>query len=64
MHYVITCVCGEDIATEAENDEQAVKNFIPLMDAHVAATEHPDVPADLTREQKVGMIQGQMRKGE
>lgn len=64
MHYTITCVCGKDITTEAENDERAVEQFIPLMDEHVAATAHPDVPTDLTREQKVGMIQGQMRKDE
>jgi hypothetical protein len=43
-------------------DEEAVGKMVVAMDKHVAAKEHPEVPKDLTEEQKIGMVKQQMKK--
>ncbi|MCI0707074.1 MAG: hypothetical protein L0Y80_06305 [Ignavibacteriae bacterium] len=63
MNYHIICVCGEKVSVMADNDEAAVKALIPTMDKHVAAKEHPEVPKNLTHEQKDGMVRSTMQKG-
>ena len=62
MKYKITCVCGEDVFVDAENDNEATTKMIAAMDEHIAAKEHPSVPKDLTQEQKEGMVRQQMKK--
>ena len=62
MNYHITCLCGERISVTAENDEAAVKALIPAMDKHVATKEHPEVPKNLTHEQKDGMVRSTMKQ--
>jgi len=59
--YFITCVCGERIEVTAADNESAVTRLIPAMDVHVASKEHPQVPKQLTREQKDGMVRATMR---
>ncbi len=44
------------------NDDEAVSKMVRAMDEHVAAKEHPEVPKDLTEEQKIWMVKQQMRK--
>ncbi len=63
MQYTITCVCGRNGSVKADNDAQATERMIPAMDQHIATKEHPTVPKNLTREQKVGMIHATMKKG-
>ena len=62
MNYQITCVCGEKIKVEAQNGEEAVTKMVQAMDQHVASKEHPEVPKDLTAEQKIGMVKSQMKE--
>lgn len=63
MKYSITCTCGEVVPVDAENEGDAVNKLVAAMDKHVGANEHPDVPKDLTEEQKVGMVKGAMKQG-
>ena len=63
MTYSITCVCGEKVSIDAIGDEEAVGKMVAAMDKHVADKEHPEIPKDLTEEQKIGMVKQQMKKG-
>ena len=63
VRYSITCVCGQNVNVNADNDAQATERMLPAMDQHVASKEHPSVPKNLTHEQKVGMIHATMKKG-
>ena len=60
MIYTINCVCGEKVAIEAASQEEAIDTMVAAMDAHVAATPHPQVPADLSAVQKMEMVKQQM----
>ena len=62
MKYKITCVCGEDVFVDAEDDNKATSKMITAMDEHIAAKEHPGVPKNLTQEQKEDMVRQQMKK--
>jgi hypothetical protein len=64
MNFYITCVCGEKVNVNAENDEAAVSKLIIAMDKHIAAKDHPEVPKNLTDEQKEGMVRTTMKKAE
>ena len=61
MNYQIMCVCGAKVNIEASNQEEAIGKMIRAMDEHVASKKHPEVPKDLTAEQKIGMVTSQMR---
>ncbi len=63
MNYHIVCVCGEKVSVKGDNKEEAVKRLIVAMDRHVAAKEHPEVPKNLTAEQKDGMVRSTMKEG-
>lgn len=60
MKYSITCVCGDRVIVDAAGDEEAVDIMVKAMDQHVAATDHPEVPKDLTEGQKIAMVKEQM----
>ena len=62
MNYHIVCTCGGRIDVIAENDESAVKKLIPAMDVHISQKNHPDVPPNLTLQQKEGMVRAAMKK--
>jgi len=62
MTYSITCVCGEKVSIDASGDEEVVGKMVVAMDEHVATKEHPEVPKDLTEEQKIGMVKQQMKQ--
>ena len=64
MNFYITCVCGEKVNVNAENDEAAVSKLIIAMDKHIAAKDHPEVPKNLTDEQKEGMVRTTMKRVE
>jgi hypothetical protein len=64
MNFYITCVCGEKVNVNAENDEAAVSKLIIAMDKHIAAKDHPEVPKNLTDEQKEGMVRTTMKRAE
>ncbi|HEX9740674.1 MAG TPA: hypothetical protein VGA29_07850 [Ignavibacteriaceae bacterium] len=64
MNFYITCICGEKVNVNAENDEAAVSKLIIAMDKHIAAKDHPEVPKNLTDEQKEGMVRTTMKKAE
>ena len=59
--YTIACVCGEKVSVSAPTHETAVTSLIPAMDNHVAAKEHPEVPKNLSRDQKEGMVRATMK---
>jgi len=61
MEYLINCVCGEKVLVDASEREAAIGKMVEAMDAHVAAAPHPQVPKDLTAEQKLGMVRQQMK---
>ena len=63
MNFYITCVCGEKVNVNAENEEAAVSKLMIAMDKHIAAKDHPEVPKNLTDEQKEGMVRSTMKQG-
>jgi hypothetical protein len=64
MNFYIACICGEKVNVNAENDEAAVSKLIIAMDKHIAAKDHPEVPKNLTDEQKEGMVRTTMKRVE
>lgn len=64
MKHTVTCVCGQDVSVDADSREAAVPMMVKAMDEHVASAPHPQVPGDLTEEQKNGMVQEQMKSEE
>ncbi len=62
MKYHITCTCGQKVNVNANSDESAVKMLITVMDKHLAKTNHPDVPKNLTHGQKESMVRATMKK--
>ncbi len=63
VNYHIKCVCGEKVPVTANNDDEAAGKLIVAMDKHIAAKEHPEIPKNLTQEQKAGMVRSTMEKG-
>lgn len=62
MEFYITCVCGEKVNVNAEDDETAVSKLITAMDKHLEEKDHPEIPKNLTAEQKEGMVRSTMKK--
>jgi hypothetical protein len=62
MNYHITCVCGANVPVEAANYNEGVGEMVKAMDEHIQSKPHPEVPSDLTEEQKLGMVQAQMKE--
>ncbi|MBI4202211.1 MAG: hypothetical protein HY532_03740 [Chloroflexi bacterium] len=62
MQFTITCICDAKVHVDADSYVAAIQPMVIAMDEHVAQIRHPDVPSNLTDEQKVGMVRATMQQ--